>query len=288
MRCYIPQKVPQNKLKLINNLRDYAAHKIIKKKDGALSPLPGWILYIVVLACLPTGALRHEGCFHSVTVRRRAFMGFWDRSLLSARSLRRRAVLPFMHFRLLPSMSVPLNGECWLMAQLLLISWGNTGNLNKNMQKVRTILFAEDDEVVLMAYRKHLKQAGYAVISACDGLETLKNLATFEPDLLILDLMMPKFDGKALLRSISGTPRLANVPVIILTSKSFIDAEHEQWMKLADKYLIKQDCTPAMLLEAIQEQLAVKFPAKAANLSTKSDAAVPSLVQAGLNPYSTN
>jgi DNA-binding response OmpR family regulator len=174
------------------------------------------------------------------------------------------------------------------VAQLLLISWGNTGNLNKNMQKVRTILFAEDDEVVLMAYRKHLKQAGYAVITAHDGLETLKNLATFEPDLLILDLMMPKFDGKALLRSISGTPRLVNVPVIILTSKCFVDAEHEQWMKLADRYLIKQDCTPAMLLVAIQELLTVKFPAKTAHRPAKSEASAPSLVQAGLNPYSTN
>ena len=174
------------------------------------------------------------------------------------------------------------------MAQLLLILWGNRSNLNKNMQKVRTILFAEDDEVVLTAYRKHLKQAGYAVITAHDGLETLKNLATFEPDLLILDLMMPKFDGKALLRSISGTPRLANVPVIILTSKSFVDAEHEQWMKLADKYLIKQDCTPAILLEAIEQQLAVRFPAKTVHRPAKSEASAPSLVQAGLNPYSTN
>ena len=156
------------------------------------------------------------------------------------------------------------------------------------MSKIRTILFAEDDEVVLTAYRKHLKQAGYAVITAHDGLEALKNLATLEPDLLILDLMMPKFDGKELLRSIFCTPRLAKVPVIILSSKCFIDAEHEYLMKLADKYLVKQGCTPAILLEAIQELLMGQLPAKPASLTTHSNASASSLVQAGLNPYSTN
>src|SRR5277367_6156065 len=124
---------------------------------------------------------------------------------------------------------------------------------------MKTILFAEDDEVLVMAYRGHLKQAGYAVTLAQDGLETLKHLSMFEPDLLILDLMMPKFDGKELLQFISNTPRLANLPVIVLSSKNLVDAEQEQLMKRADRYLIKQDCTPAILLAAILELLTGRF-----------------------------
>jgi DNA-binding response OmpR family regulator len=145
---------------------------------------------------------------------------------------------------------------------------------------MKTILFAEDDEVLLMAYRGHLKKAGYAVTTAQDGLETLKHLSMFEPDLLILDLMMPKFDGKELLQFISNTPRLANLPVIILSSKNIVDVEHEQLMKRADKYLIKQDCTPAMLLAAIQEQLTGQLQASPAGKAATTDASAPSLIRA--------
>jgi CheY-like chemotaxis protein len=160
-------------------------------------------------------------------------------------------------------------------------------DLIKNMGKVRTILFAEDDQVLLTAYRKHLKQAGYAVIIAHDGLETIKNLSLFVPDLVILDLMMPKFDGAVLLQHICNTPRLANVSVIILSSKCFIDAEHEQLMRLADRYLVKQDCTPAILLKAIQEQLSDPFEKNPAKPAVSADS-VPSIVRAGVKLFSTN
>jgi DNA-binding response OmpR family regulator len=145
---------------------------------------------------------------------------------------------------------------------------------------MKTILFAEDDEVLLMAYRGHLKQAGYAVTTAQDGLETLKHLSMFEPDLLILDLMMPKFDGKELLQFISNTLRLGNLPVIILSSKNIVDVEHEQLMKRADKYLIKQDCTPAILLAAIKEQLTGQFQASPAGKAGTPDDSAPSLIRA--------
>src|SRR5277367_1037445 len=122
------------------------------------------------------------------------------------------------------------------------------------MSKHKTILFAEDDPVVLAAYRKPLEAAGYQVIAALDGLVTLEKLFLHTPDLLILDLMLPKFDGEKLLQFIWSPPRLTKVPVIVLTSKCAVEPEYERLMKCAAKYLIKQDCTPAILLETVQEQ----------------------------------
>jgi CheY-like chemotaxis protein len=155
---------------------------------------------------------------------------------------------------------------------------------------MKTILFAEDDEVLLMAYRGHLKKAGYAVTTAEDGLETLKHLSMFEPDLLILDLMMPKFDGKEMLQFISNTPRLGNLPVIVLSSKNLVDAEQEQLMKRADRYLIKQDCTPTILLAAIEELLKGRFQARPAVNAVTADASAPSLIRAcqKLSPHAKN
>ena len=127
------------------------------------------------------------------------------------------------------------------------------------MSKRKTILFAEDDQVLLMSYRKPLEKAGYHVITAHDGLKTMQNLFVWVPDLLILDLMLPKLNGEKLLQFIWSPPRLSKVPVIILSSKSCIGPEYEYLMKFAAKYLTKRDCNPAILLEAVHEQLSDQF-----------------------------
>ena len=134
------------------------------------------------------------------------------------------------------------------------------------MSKRKTILFAEDDHVLLTAYRKPLEKAGYHIITAHDGLMTMQNLFVWVPDLLILDLMLPKLNGEKLLQFIWSPPGLSKVPVIILSSKSCIGLEYEYLMKFAAKYLTKQDCTPALLLEAVQEQISDQFQESPARL----------------------
>src|SRR5271154_650934 len=121
------------------------------------------------------------------------------------------------------------------------------------MTKVKTILFAEDDHLLLTLYRKHLQQAGYHVIPAQDGLEAMKNLALFVPDLVVLDLMMPKFNGEEVLRFISKNERLAKVPLVILSSNSVLDVATEHFLERADKRLLKDFCTPTLLVETVQE-----------------------------------
>jgi chemosensory pili system protein ChpA (sensor histidine kinase/response regulator) len=124
------------------------------------------------------------------------------------------------------------------------------------MTKVRTILYAEDDQIVLMVYKKRLEAAGFHVIPARDGLEAIKNLAIFVPDLVLLDLMMPKFNGEEVLEFIRNNPRLSKVPVIILSTNSIRDMAQEHVLEKADKRLIKSRCTAESLLEAIQYLLA--------------------------------
>lgn len=124
------------------------------------------------------------------------------------------------------------------------------------MTKGRTILYAEDDLVVLTVYRKRLEAAGFQVIAARDGLEAIKSLSIFVPDLVLLDLMMPKFSGEEVLQFIRDNPRMANVPVIILSTNSIRDLAQEHVLEKADKRLIKSRCTSETLLEAIQYLMA--------------------------------
>ena len=76
------------------------------------------------------------------------------------------------------------------------------------MKVNRTILFVEDDAVVLTTYRNLLQREGFRIESAQDGLEALKALSQATPDLVVLDLMLPKFDGADVLKFIRADPRL--------------------------------------------------------------------------------
>jgi len=124
-----------------------------------------------------------------------------------------------------------------------------------NMIKTKTILYVEDDPVVLTAYRHRLENEGFSIESAGDGLEAMKVLLRLVPDLVVLDLMLPKFDGGEVLKFMQANPRLKTVPVIILSTNSIVDANEEYVLEEANRRFIKNQCTFPMLLEAIQQLL---------------------------------
>lgn len=123
------------------------------------------------------------------------------------------------------------------------------------MQVPRTILYAEDDAVTATAFKKRLEREGFNVEIAADGLEALKLLHTCQPDLLLLDLMLPKFSGEEVLKFLSSNPSLGQIPVIILSTNSILTAENEALLERAEKRLMKHDCSFPKLLAAIEEVL---------------------------------
>jgi chemosensory pili system protein ChpA (sensor histidine kinase/response regulator) len=122
----------------------------------------------------------------------------------------------------------------------------------------KTIFFVEDSEVELIAYRRVLERAGYCVVSAKDGLEAMRLLHNVVPDLILLDLVLPRFDGVEVLKFIRSHPRLKAVPVIICSTNSIIDAQDEPLLEGANKRLLKCHCTPAIMLQAIRDVMAGK------------------------------
>ena len=124
-----------------------------------------------------------------------------------------------------------------------------------NVMKNRTIVFVEDDAIVRKVYQNRLQQQGFDVQVAEDGLEAMKMLSMSAPDLIILDLMLPKFNGVEVMRFIRAKSHLKTVPVIILSTNSVIDVDEEYLLEQANKRLIKDHCTPALMIDAIQEVL---------------------------------
>jgi CheY-like chemotaxis protein len=138
------------------------------------------------------------------------------------------------------------------------------------MRLPKTILYAEDDEVTLTAYAKRLEQAGYSVQAAVDGLEAIKCLHHYPPDLMLLDLMLPKFSGEEVLKYVSSNPALGLIPVIVLSTNTIVSLENEPFVRRTEKQLLKHECTFPKLLEAIDTLLADGQPtANAGELARK-------------------
>lgn len=127
---------------------------------------------------------------------------------------------------------------------------------NMDMIGTKTILYVEDDPVVLTAYCHRLEREGFGVESAKDGLEAMKILLRLIPDLVVLDLMLPKFDGVEVLKFMQANARLKTVPVIILSTNSILDAGEEYVLEGANRRFIKDHCTFPMLLQATRNLLA--------------------------------
>ena len=81
------------------------------------------------------------------------------------------------------------------------------------------ILIADDDEDILHLLAFRLERSGYAVVSAKDGEEALRVAREHVPDLAVLDVRMPKFDGSEVTRALRADEATRRVPVILLTDK---------------------------------------------------------------------
>jgi DNA-binding response OmpR family regulator len=81
------------------------------------------------------------------------------------------------------------------------------------------VLVADDDSDILELVSFRLDRAGYDVLKASDGEEALRVATDEVPDLIVLDVMMPKLDGYAVTRRLRATPETAGIPVILLTAR---------------------------------------------------------------------
>ncbi|HEU6448391.1 MAG TPA: response regulator [Verrucomicrobiae bacterium] len=121
----------------------------------------------------------------------------------------------------------------------------------------KTILFIEDDPLILTIYRSRLEREGFHVEVAPDGLAALEKLPEIRPCLVILDLMLPMLDGIDVLKFIRDDSDLKATPVLIL-SNAYMDDRATRAMKAgANKCFPKTQCTPAKLMAAVHEVLGI-------------------------------
>ena len=158
---------------------------------------------------------------------------------------------------------------------------------------MKKILVIEDDAVVASIYKNKLQNEGYDVEVAGDGEAALASLKVSKPDLVSLDLGLPKTSGVEILKAIRADPMTASLPVIVL-SNSYVPAlVQAAWKAGANKCLSKSECSPRLLVDLIHSMFAAavtapaaagtgQAPAQAVQLSTSSDALFQSQVRLAL------
>jgi len=118
---------------------------------------------------------------------------------------------------------------------------------------MKNVLLVEDDSFLIDIYTTKLKEAGFSVEVAENGETALKKIKTNKPDLVILDLVLPKMDGWEILKEIKADPKSKEIPVVILSNLGQ-KGEVEKGLEMgAIKYLIKAHYTPSEIVEEIKK-----------------------------------
>jgi CheY-like chemotaxis protein len=84
----------------------------------------------------------------------------------------------------------------------------------------KRVLLAEDDRFLRRACEQSLRQRGYTVISAPDGEAALQLARSERPDLILLDMLMPRMTGLDVLRALKADPQMREIPVLVLSNSS--------------------------------------------------------------------
>jgi CheY-like chemotaxis protein len=119
------------------------------------------------------------------------------------------------------------------------------------------ILVVDDEEHIIMILKDSLEFSGFEVITAFDGQEALEVVARENPELVVLDIGMPKLDGWEVCRRLKADPKTKGIPVIILTAYAQTSDQRKGMQLGADRFITKP-CDLAYLVEEINSLIAQK------------------------------
>ena len=143
------------------------------------------------------------------------------------------------------------------------------------MPEQKTIFIAEDDHFLSSLLKARLERDGFAVMQAYDGEETLTLIRRKKPDLLILDLIMPKMSGFEVMQAMSIDPAISGVPVIVLSNLAQ-ESDVEKVRKLgAQDYFVKVKISIDQVVNRIRAAMGLPAGTPAQTPITSTEAPMP-------------
>lgn len=124
------------------------------------------------------------------------------------------------------------------------------------MDAKKTILIIEDDQFLSSMYAEKFTLEGFHVLLALDGLTGLTMATESDPDIILLDLILPKLDGLSILKRIRSTKQAAHIPVVVLTNLGDTGQVEKGKALGADDYLVKAHFVPSEVVDRVRALLA--------------------------------
>lgn len=122
--------------------------------------------------------------------------------------------------------------------------------------KKAKILLVEDEKMLADMYATKFTMDGFTIVNAYDGKEGLEAARREKPDLILLDIIMPKLDGFAVLKELKQDESTAKVPVVLLTNLGQ-ESDVKKGKDLgADDYFVKANHSPQEIVELVKKKLA--------------------------------
>ena len=126
------------------------------------------------------------------------------------------------------------------------------------MEEGKLVLLVDDDLTLREMYDERLKAEGFSIIQANNGEAALSKAKETKPNVIMLDIMMPKINGFDVLKELKTNPETKDIPVIILTAL-IQDVDRLQGMKLgAADYIVKSETMPGEVIDKINKAIGVK------------------------------
>jgi DNA-binding response OmpR family regulator len=125
--------------------------------------------------------------------------------------------------------------------------------MTQNIKNIK-VLLVEDDKDILDLYAISFQREGFIVYTASDGKQAIEKFHDKQPDILLLDIMMPNVDGYAVLREVRKDHK-RYVPVMMLTNLNMEHFAKEESVDQVDAYLIKSNFTPSEVVKRAVEVL---------------------------------
>src|SRR5260370_30703219 len=120
---------------------------------------------------------------------------------------------------------------------------------------MKKLLIVEDDPIIAHIYRTRLEKENYEVEIAPDGQSGFYRIQEFRPDVVLLDLMLPKMNGVEILKKIRAQPQFVKVPIIVFTNAYVPNMINESFQAGATQVFNKATLTPRQIIEAIHKAL---------------------------------
>ena len=143
---------------------------------------------------------------------------------------------------------------------------------------MKKILIIEDDQIVANIYRNKLSVEGFKVEVALDGESGMAAMKSFQPDALLLDLMLPKITGVDFMKQVRAENEFAATPIIVFSNTYLTNMVQEAWKAGATKCLSKASCTPKHVIDVLRTALGLSGPGAKAITPSTATANGPTMV----------